>query len=102
MKIKFKEYNPSNFDEFQKMVNDLYSEDIGGQLMSKKKIKATINEFFLHPEKLKIYIFSMKQDVLGYAIIVPFWSNEYGGNLFSIDEILKKSIQFLESSNLLL
>ena len=35
-------------------------------------------------------LFLEQHDIRGYAIVIPFWSNEVGGNVLFIDELFVK------------
>jgi GNAT superfamily N-acetyltransferase len=35
-------------------------------------------------------VFSLNDAIIGYAIVIYYWSNEYGGNIASIDEFYVK------------
>ncbi len=69
------------------MVHALYSEDPSPQKPGIENTRLTFQEFEKHPEKGRIIIFENVNDIAGYAILVHFWSNEYGGNKIFIDEI---------------
>jgi ribosomal protein S18 acetylase RimI-like enzyme len=58
--------------------------------MSRQKIERTVQELLLYPEKGTITMFSVNEVVVGYAIVIYYWSNEYGGNIASIDEFYVK------------
>jgi GNAT superfamily N-acetyltransferase len=48
----------------------------------------TFEEFKTHPDKGAIVILELDRKVIGYAIIVLFWSNEFAGDVVEIDELL--------------
>ena len=87
----FREFNESDRRELEEMILALYSEDDYGEPMSVEKIDKTIAELQRHPEKGNITIFENEHGVVGYAIIIFFWSNELGGNVAEIDELYVKS-----------
>lgn len=72
------------------MILALYREDPPGQRMSPRKIRHTITEFSSHPDKGSIMIMHVGDIIIGYAIIIYYWSNEYGGNIAHIDELYVK------------
>jgi GNAT superfamily N-acetyltransferase len=55
--------------------------------MTSSKIRSTFKEFTLRPEKGRIIAFEMDNTVVGYAILVFFWSNEFGGDFIEVDEL---------------
>ena len=87
LNISFRKYQPSDYAEFEQMVLALYEEDDYGLLMTREKIARTVEELGTENDQAKIMMFTMNDEVIGYAILIYFWSNEYGGFLISIDEM---------------
>lgn len=77
----------SDFPTLQNHVFSLYQEDPPTMGMNSEKIQNTFREFTLKPEKGRIIVFDKDNVVIGYAILVFFWSNEYGGDVIEIDEL---------------
>ena len=73
------------------MMIDFYNEGDYTETITLQKIKKTIQHAFDYPEKLSIYLFLVNQQLVGYSIIVYYWSNEYGGNIITFDEIYTNS-----------
>lgn len=69
----------------------LYKEDPEGEIMDLNKIEKTIDTLTAFPEKGKIVIFEREGYVVGYSILIFYWSNEYGGDILNIDELYIKS-----------
>jgi len=90
VEIDLREYLDTDYNEFIEMVNSLYDEDPEGQPINYSKVEATINEYKKNPQKVKIIILLKNSDIIGYSILVYFWSNEYGGNILFIDELYIK------------
>lgn len=76
--------------DLKEMIVSLYREDPEGESINEEKIKRTIAESRNNPGKLRIYMFRQENDNVGYAILVYFWSNEYGGDIINIDELYVK------------
>lgn len=72
------------------MIHALYREDPAGQPMDDAKIAATVAEYRQHPEKLDIILIEKGGKATGYALLVYYWSNEYGGDILHIDELYVK------------
>lgn len=87
MKVIFRSYTDTDYQAFMQMVIKLYNEDPEGDKITEEKINATIKEAKDHPCKVSIKIFMMGHSYAGYAILVYFWSNEYGGDVLHIDEL---------------
>lgn len=51
------------------------------------QISLTFREFSQRPQKGRVIAFSNRQGLVGYAIIVHFWSNEFRGDIIEIDEL---------------
>jgi ribosomal protein S18 acetylase RimI-like enzyme len=71
----------------ESMSLSLYKEDPSLRPMKEEKIKKTIAEAMENPEKLNIVVFLEEKEVIGYALLVFYWSNEWGGNIVYIDEL---------------
>ena len=87
MKVNFKLYEENDYKDLLLMITSLYDEDPEGEQISEFKINNTIIEFQENPQKLNIYMFKNCNENIGYAILVFFWSNEFGGNIINIDEL---------------
>ncbi len=70
----------------QQLVDQMYEEDPNTQDV-RADIRLTFFEFEKRPEKGRLIVFDDDGNVVGYCIIIFFWSNEYGGNIIDIDEI---------------
>lgn len=71
---------------FAALVNRLYTED-GRSVRSNEDCQKTLKEFDRSPNKGRVYFIQQEDKIIGYIILVPFWANEYGGNIVSIDEL---------------
>jgi len=87
MEISFELYKDNDYVDLKNMIFQLYREDPEGELMNDCKINDTIFEFKMNPQKIHIYMLKSHGQNIGYAILVYFWSNEYGGNIVTIDEL---------------
>jgi GNAT superfamily N-acetyltransferase len=85
--MEFQLYQQSDHQDLSEMIFALYDEDLEGEPMTREKISRTVNESRRHPEKVNIYMFKNGGETIGYAILVHFWSNEYGGDILDIDEL---------------
>lgn len=90
MALIFHNYRSEDYSEVRDMIFALYQEDPEGESINQKKVEKTINELFIHPEKGKIIVFENNTQIVGYAIIIFYWSNEYGGDIINIDELFVK------------
>ena len=102
--IEFSFLSLDDFEDLKEMVLALYKENGYGEKITIQKIKTTINELSVNSMRGAIYIFKRLEKIVGYAILIFYWSNEYGGNIIHIDELYVKppfrrqgiATQFLE------
>ncbi len=87
MDVEYRLYRDNDYKDLLKMIYSLYNEDPEGEPISENKINNTINEYKKNPQKISIYLFKKGDESIGYALLVYFWSNEYGGNILTIDEL---------------
>ena len=83
----FRDYQEKDFINLKEMMLSLQREDPAEMPMNETKIKRTVNESLIHPEKIRIIILCMDVAIAGYSILVFYWSNEHGGNIINIDEL---------------
>ena len=72
----------------KEMILMLYQDDPDGQYMTRNKINRTFQTLASHPDYGTILVFAQGAKIIGYAILINFWSNEYGGIVLTIDELL--------------
>jgi ribosomal protein S18 acetylase RimI-like enzyme len=86
----FRLFRDDDLRDLEQMIFALYREDPPGQTMSRQKIRRTVQELSSHPDKGAITLIQIGDAVVGYAIVIYFWSNEYGGDVACIDELYVK------------
>ena len=70
------------------MMRELYATDAPRLNVNPEKFPATIDRLLAEPSRGRVLLF-MRDDVLtGYALLIPYWSNEFGGIVVLIDELL--------------
>ena len=67
----------------------LYQEDGGSRSSSvtSETVRRTLREFAQKPEKGRAIAFESDGQLVGYALLVIYWSNELGGDTVFIDEL---------------
>src|SRR3989338_2611496 len=90
IKVKYRLMKKGEENIVTQYIKGLFLEDPTPQGMSDKKIKKTIKTLLEHKEKGTIMVFESEKELLGYAMLINFWSNEYGGNVVYIDELFVK------------
>lgn len=71
----------------QGFVLSLYNEDLLGTVMTAERVQNTFRELGLRPEKGRIIVFEVDKILVGYAILIFCWSNEFGGDFVDVDEL---------------
>ena len=69
------------------LIKALYREDPAGKAMTDEKIRGTFDRLAAHPHAGTLLVFETDSRTIGYALLINFWSNEYGGNVLVIDEL---------------
>ncbi|MBX2870779.1 MAG: GNAT family N-acetyltransferase [Saprospiraceae bacterium] len=87
MLCKFRLFQPGDEPELQRMVAQFYLEDAAGGPMNREKVRLTINALGKHSTAGAILMAEGETGILGYAIIIHYWSNEFGGWLAFLDEL---------------
>lgn len=73
--------------EILSMMRALYAEDEAASPIDQSRFPANIEFLVSHPAQGLIVVFSKHGAPCGYALLVPYWSNEFGGALLYIDEL---------------
>ncbi len=87
MNTIIRQFTSIDFNEICQMMICLYKEDPGPKNMTKKKAFNTLNVLFKDPSRGTILVVESENIIVGYAILINFWSNEFGGNIINIDEL---------------
>lgn len=72
------------------MMRGLYAEDPASAPADAARFPETIRVLMAHPERGRVVLILADDDPRGYALLVPYWSNEFGGMLLFIDELFVK------------
>ncbi|HMQ50298.1 MAG TPA: GNAT family N-acetyltransferase [Saprospiraceae bacterium] len=91
MNLTFRPFAMDDADEVSAMMLDLYVGDPGGAPMSLDKTRATFAALLDKPDRGNILVMEREGAIVGYSVLINFWSNEYGGNLLHIDELYVKA-----------
>lgn len=90
MKVKYRQFKTSDGKVIVEFIKNLYQEDPNGKPMLPQKVKNTFNSLTAHPDRGTIIVLEHEKEIIGYAILINFWSNEFGGNIVDIDELYIK------------
>lgn len=69
------------------MMNGLHSEDAAAHPPDRTRFPETVRFLLSHPAMGRILLLMAGSELAGYAILIPFWSNEFGGPVLFIDEL---------------
>jgi GNAT superfamily N-acetyltransferase len=65
----------------------LYREDPGFAMVEAEGVRQTLAVFERQPGRGRAVVAEVGGRVVGYAFLVPFWSNEQGGEICEVDEL---------------
>ncbi len=69
------------------MMRALFDEDQAAHPVDDTGFPRTIEALLDDPSRGQIVLFENGESLQGYALLIPYWSNEFGGTLLFIDEI---------------
>lgn len=87
MNVQFRAATPIDWAAIAQFIVALYQEDPTNRPVTQANAELTFQESVTHPEKIRIIAFAVEAAIVGYAILVFYWSNELGGNVVFIDEL---------------
>lgn len=88
--MKLIPYKLKYYKELRGMVEAIYAEDVGELSFDESKLLLTVEWLSQHPQSGAIYLIQNDDSVVGYVIVVFYWSNEYGGQILIVDELYVK------------
>ncbi len=85
---------PTERAHVEDMMLNLYNNDGNepNHYMSRERIRPTLDKALTHPDSLRVDVFKEQQQIVGYALLYSFWSNEYGGWVLTLDELYVKPL----------
>jgi len=69
------------------MILAFYEEAGGGEFMNAGMVERTFGQLARHPDYGSVVVCEAAGRIIGYALLINFWSNEYGGIVLNIDEL---------------
>jgi diamine N-acetyltransferase len=73
-----------------KMCAELNREDPGPRPVPEKQTWNTLIELRMNPLRGAAWVLELGGSVVGYCLLITFWSNEVGGEIATVDEIFVK------------
>jgi GNAT superfamily N-acetyltransferase len=78
---------PGDEDSLVEMCLRLYEEDRGLFPVQAENMRATLAALSGDPCRGRAVVLEIQSQILGYALLIAYWSNEFGGNLCAVDEL---------------
>lgn len=69
------------------MMRALYDEDRAAHPVDDAGFPKTVEVLLADPSRGQIVLFDEGELLQGYALLIPYWSNEFGGTLLFVDEL---------------
>ncbi len=79
--------SPADDEHIVTMFMALNSEDPGPAAPSPQQMRRTLAMLRREPMRGRAVVCDIAGDAVGYALLIPFWSNELGGEICTIDEL---------------
>ena len=76
-----------------RMMRELYETDESDLHVAPAHFPQTIDRLLAEPSRGRVMLFERDGMVAGYALLIPYWSNEFGGTVLLVDEL------FVEQAN---
>lgn len=74
-------------DDVVAMMRSLYEEDHAAHPPNYSLFPDTIEHLVSYPPAGQIIVFKLEEELVGYALLIPYWSNEFGGVVLFVDEL---------------
>jgi GNAT superfamily N-acetyltransferase len=78
---------PADGDAIERMSLALNAEDPGPNPVPPDHVRRTLAAFAADPRRGRALVLEDDSSPCGYAFLIPFWSNELGGEVCVVDEI---------------
>jgi ribosomal protein S18 acetylase RimI-like enzyme len=65
----------------------LHREDSGASVVDEGQMRRTLATLRREPWRGRVVVLDVGQQVVGYALLVSYWSNELGGEVCAVDEL---------------
>ncbi len=74
-------------DAIASMCLTLNAEDPGQRPVTREQVLRTLSTLRNEPGRGRAVVLELSSEVVGYALLISFWSNELGGEVCTIDEL---------------
>lgn len=79
--------DPARLDDVVRMMAGLYREDPAAQPVDPAGFPRTVRALLAEPARGLVVLMGSGGSVVGYALLIPYWSNEVGGVICFVDEL---------------
>jgi GNAT superfamily N-acetyltransferase len=83
----WRQARPEDGDQIVSMCLALYREDPGFAPVEPEQVRETLGVFECQPARGRAVVAEVGDRISGYAFLVPYWSNELGGEVCAVDEL---------------
>lgn len=80
-------WNPEDAERVVALCLALYAEDPPTVPVGEAQVRRTLERFRDRPDRGLVAVLEVGGTVAGYALLVPWWSNELGGEVCQVDEL---------------
>ncbi len=87
MNVTYRPFTHADTQIVTELITSLYREDPGSRPMTSQKITRTLDALTDHPDRGSIVVLENGGKIIGYSLLINYWSNELGGNLLVMDEL---------------
>jgi len=89
MPVSFKAMTDrAHADQVLRMMRELYDTDAPELPVDPSKFPQTIERLLSDPARGRVMLFIEGDVVVGYSLLIPYWSNEFAGTVLIVDELL--------------
>jgi GNAT superfamily N-acetyltransferase len=74
-------------DQVVRMMGGLYAEDAPDLHVDHAHFPKTVDRLLAEPSRGHIQLIMRDEVMAGYALLIPYWSNEFGGMVVLVDEL---------------
>jgi GNAT superfamily N-acetyltransferase len=78
---------PGDDDAIIAMSLALFAEDPSPETVGREQVARTLDTLRREPQRGTAAVLELDEAVVGYALLIAFWSNELGGEVAIIDEL---------------
>ena len=80
---------PADENAVVSMMQALYTED-ATSAVDVSRFPQTVHTLISEPTRGQIVLICADLQIAGYALLIPYWSNEFGGTIVYVDELFVK------------